>query len=71
MIVGLGATIERALMWAPLLTKAASMEHAVNQANQSAQMNDSVLLSPACASLDMFENFEHRGQVFCELVNNL
>jgi UDP-N-acetylmuramoylalanine--D-glutamate ligase len=30
-----------------------------------------VLLSPACASFDMFENFEHRGHVFTDLVGRL
>jgi UDP-N-acetylmuramoylalanine--D-glutamate ligase len=36
-----------------------------------AQTGDSVLLSPACASFDMFKNFEHRGQVFTEIVEKL
>ena len=30
-----------------------------------------VVLSPACASFDWFDNYEHRGKVFKELVNNL
>src|SRR3990167_9519647 len=45
-----------------------SMEEAVYVANTSAQPADSVLLSPACASFDMFNNFEHRGKVFTEIV---
>lgn len=48
-----------------------SMEEAVNQAKTHAQAKDCVLLSPACASYDMFKNFEHRGQVFTELVTAL
>jgi len=48
-----------------------SMEEAVVTAARIAQQGDSVLLSPACASLDMFKNFEHRGQVFAEIVLNL
>ncbi|MDX1901446.1 MAG: UDP-N-acetylmuramoyl-L-alanine--D-glutamate ligase [Gammaproteobacteria bacterium] len=48
-----------------------SMEEAVNKANQFAQNGDRVLLSPACASLDMFKNFEHRGEVFVACVNAL
>jgi len=34
-----------------------------------AESGDAVLLSPACASWDMFENFEQRGRVFKEIVN--
>ena len=48
-----------------------SMEEAVKQAQQNAQSNDTVLLSPACASFDMFKNFEHRGEVFAEIVRGL
>jgi UDP-N-acetylmuramoylalanine--D-glutamate ligase len=48
-----------------------SMEEAVKQAAKIAQTGDAVLLSPACASFDMFKNYEHRGQVFEECVNNL
>jgi len=43
---------------------AASMEDAVRRARAAARVGDVVLLSPACASFDMFENFEHRGHVF-------
>jgi UDP-N-acetylmuramoylalanine-D-glutamate ligase len=31
---------------------------------------DAVLMSPACASFDMFDNYEHRAQVFCEAVQS-
>lgn len=50
---------------------AASLEEAVNMAATYAKAGDIVLLSPACASWDMFQNFEHRGLVFCELVQQL
>lgn len=50
---------------------AGSMEEAVQQAADVAKSDDSVLLSPACASFDMFNNFEHRGQVFTEIVEQL
>ena len=48
-----------------------SMEEAVGSANKEARENDIVLLSPACASFDMFQNYEHRGKVFKEAVNKL
>jgi UDP-N-acetylmuramoylalanine--D-glutamate ligase len=48
-----------------------SLEAAVAAANNEARENDIVLLSPACASFDMFQNYEHRGKVFKEIVNKL
>ncbi|WP_431098287.1 UDP-N-acetylmuramoyl-L-alanine--D-glutamate ligase [Polaromonas aquatica] len=50
---------------------AASMEEAVTLAAQHAQTGDAVLMSPACASFDMFDNYEHRAKVFCEAVRTL
>ncbi|MDT8451496.1 MAG: UDP-N-acetylmuramoyl-L-alanine--D-glutamate ligase [Gammaproteobacteria bacterium] len=47
---------------------AADMDEAVIKAANLAQAGDNVLLSPACASFDMYRNFEHRGQVFMEAV---
>ncbi|MCX6151658.1 MAG: UDP-N-acetylmuramoyl-L-alanine--D-glutamate ligase [Ignavibacteriales bacterium] len=49
----------------------ASLGDCVTSANQEARENDIVLLSPACASFDMFDNYEHRGKAFKEAVNNL
>ncbi len=47
---------------------AESMEQAVNMCFQTARPGETVLLSPACASFDMFDSFEHRGQAFKEAV---
>lgn len=48
-----------------------TMEQAVKQAARLAKAGDTVLLSPACSSLDMFENFEQRGRQFAEAVRRL
>jgi UDP-N-acetylmuramoylalanine--D-glutamate ligase len=53
------------------LVDAQSMELAVAQANQRAHAGDAVLMSPACASFDMFDNYEHRAHVFCAAVKAL
>ncbi len=47
---------------------ASDMQDAVNKSAQFAQRGDSVLLSPACASFDMFDNYAHRGDVFIAAV---
>ena len=60
-LAGLGIVIE----------EAASMEAAVRAAAAAARPGDVVLLSPGCASFDMFQNFEHRGEVFKALVRAL
>jgi UDP-N-acetylmuramoylalanine--D-glutamate ligase len=44
---------------------------AIWEAYESAEPGDIVLFSPACKSFDMFNNFEHRGDVFKEIVNKL
>ena len=51
--------------------RAASMEEAVAQARARAQPGDVVLLSPACASFDMFRNYPHRGEVYAACVRKL
>lgn len=55
----------------PIIKFADSMEDAVSHANQLAKSGDIVLLSPACASYDMFENYCQRGQIFTQCVKNL
>jgi UDP-N-acetylmuramoylalanine--D-glutamate ligase len=54
----------------PLLA-AQDMDEAVRLSREAAQPGDAVLLSPACASFDMFRNYEHRAQVFVEAVRKL
>jgi UDP-N-acetylmuramoylalanine--D-glutamate ligase len=53
------------------IMRAFSMEEAVAEATESAQSGDAVLLSPACASYDMFKDFAHRGRVFTAAVETL
>jgi len=53
------------------LMDASSMQEAVKLATQRAHAGDAVLMSPACASFDMFRNYEHRSEVFCAAVHDL
>ena len=55
----------------PKILRVGSMEEAVKAAKRSAVSGDVVSLSPACASFDMYPNFETRGNHFKELVNKL
>ena len=48
-----------------------SLEEAVKAARGIAKSGECVLLSPMCASFDMFKDYEHRGRCFKEIVNNL
>jgi UDP-N-acetylmuramoylalanine--D-glutamate ligase len=53
------------------LEHAGTLDRAVQIAADSARAGDTVLLAPACSSFDQFENYEHRGRVFKELVAKL
>ena len=53
------------------LVDAASMEEAVRAATQRAHAGDAVLMSPACASFDMFRDYKHRGDAFAAAVRRL
>jgi UDP-N-acetylmuramoylalanine--D-glutamate ligase len=54
----------------PLL-RVATLDEAVQRCVERAEAGDAVLLSPACASLDMFKNFEERGRLFAQAVKEL
>jgi len=53
------------------VVRAQSLQDAVAQASIAARPGEVVLLSPACASFDAFEDYEHRGRRFKELVAGL
>lgn len=53
------------------ISDAGSMEEAVNKAYEIAQKGETVLLSPCCASFDLFKNYEDRGEQFKECVRRL
>jgi UDP-N-acetylmuramoylalanine--D-glutamate ligase len=63
--------IERALAGVGTLETCATLPAAVQAAARAAQPGDTVLLSPACASLDMFRDYAHRGAVFAQAVQEL
>jgi UDP-N-acetylmuramoylalanine--D-glutamate ligase len=72
-LIGRDAPLIRAVLegtGVPLLD-AGSMQAAVEMAAHQAQTGDAVLMSPACASFDMFDNYGHRAQVFCDAVQAL
>ncbi len=54
-----------------MFVETTSMSEAVKIANKMAERGDTVLLSPACASFDLFENYEDRGRQFKQAVQNL
>lgn len=57
--------------YVPSFIEAGSMSEAVRIARKIAKRSEIVLLSPACSSFDMFDNYEHRGKVFKDEVNKL
>jgi UDP-N-acetylmuramoylalanine--D-glutamate ligase len=63
--------IERQLHGVVKMVAAETLPTAVAAAAKAAVIGDVVLLSPACSSFDQFDNYEHRGQVFRQLVNEL
>lgn len=66
------ARIERALQPSGVpIEHCASLEHAVGRAAECARPGEAVLLSPACASFDMFRDYTHRGEAFAAAVRAL
>ena len=63
--------IEHQLAGVVKIERAETMDRAVALAHEVAVAGDTVLLAPACASFDQFQNYEHRGQVFKSLVQSL
>lgn len=66
-----GPLIEAAVAGACPVVRAESMEAAVTQAYALSRSGDAILLSPACASWDMFRNYAHRAEVFIAAVETL
>jgi len=72
LLIGAAAEkIENQIAGSVAIERAGTIERAVELASHAARAGDVVLLAPACASFDQFQNYEHRGRVFKELVNNL
>lgn len=63
--------IEEQISGAAPITSSGTLENAVRKAAQFAEQGDIVLLAPACASFDQFNSYEHRGQVFKQVVQDL
>jgi len=72
LLVGAAAEkIEKQIAGSVAIERAGDLERAVEIASTAARPGDIVLLAPACASFDQFQNYEHRGRVFKELVRQL
>jgi UDP-N-acetylmuramoylalanine--D-glutamate ligase len=65
------ALLDRVLQGVVPVRLADNMTEAVRLAAEMAQPGDCILLSPACASTDMYRNFEARGDVFMQAVKEL
>src|SRR5258706_6526349 len=72
LLIGAAADkIEHQIEGTVAIKRAGTIEHAVEFAAQAAHAGDIVLLAPACASFDQFQNYEHRGRVFKDIVHQL
>jgi len=63
--------IEKQIAGSVAIERAGTIQRAVEIASHAARPGDVVLLAPACASFDQFDNYEHRGRVFKDLVHQL
>ena len=73
-IYAIGSSAEKIFSFFDSLVKVEikkSIEDVITSVIKEARQGDVVLLSPACASFDMFDNYEHRGEVFKKAVNSL
>jgi len=72
LLIGAAASkIEKQIAGSVAIEQAGTIERAVETAANAARPGDVVLFAPACASFDQFQNYEHRGRVFKELVRQL
>ena len=72
LLIGAAADkIEKQIAGSVAIERAGTLERAVEAAALAARSGDVVLLAPACASFDQFENYEQRGRVFKQLVRSL
>jgi UDP-N-acetylmuramoylalanine--D-glutamate ligase len=72
LLIGAAAKkIDQQITGSVRIERAETLERAVDLASQAAEPGDVVLLAPACASFDQFENYEQRGRVFKSLVEEL
>jgi UDP-N-acetylmuramoylalanine--D-glutamate ligase len=72
LLIGAAAEkIEKQITGSVAIERAGTIERSVEIASHAARPGDIVLLAPACASFDQFQNYEHRGRVFKELVHQL
>src|SRR6266481_4409263 len=72
LLIGAAADkIESQIFGSVAIERAGTLDHAVEIASHAARPGDVVLLAPACASFDQFQNYEHRGRVFKDLVRQL
>jgi UDP-N-acetylmuramoylalanine--D-glutamate ligase len=72
LLIGAAAEkIEKQITGSVAIERSGTLERAVEIASHAARPGDVVLLAPACASFDQFQNYEHRGRVFKDLVHQL